>query len=182
MPLIPLLPIFHRFNRQFFDGLLVKGTKPLVSVRWSDGRLRNTAGFYRHSKRLGGQKVCEIVLSSPVLENLPESAVESTLCHEMIHAWIDLVLKVPEGHGPNFFARMKTINSSQNRFQVTVRHKYPVPIKLPKWWAICPSCGLKSPYKRRVKGVACRHCCETFHGGKWHASCVLHFEPLRYEH
>ncbi|AAQ00883.1 MULTISPECIES: SprT family zinc-dependent metalloprotease [Prochlorococcus] len=178
MPLIPLLPIFHRFNRDYFDGLLVKDDKPIVSIRWSDGRLRNTAGFYRNGIMAGGKRVCEIVLSSPVLENLPQSALESTLCHEMIHAWIDLVLKVSEGHGPNFHARMKLINSLQKNFQINVRHQFPVPVKLPKWWGVCPSCGLRSPYKRLVKGVACRHCCETFHGGKWHASCVLIYEPL----
>ena len=120
MPLIPLLPIFHRLNRQYFDGLLVKDFKPIVSVRWSDGRLRNTAGLYRHGKKSNGKRICEIVLSSPILENLPQSAVESTLCHEMIHAWIDLVLKVKEGHGPNFCARMKAINTSQNQFQVSI--------------------------------------------------------------
>jgi len=158
--------------------LLVKDLKPMVSVRWSDGRMRNTAGFYRHGHKLGGQKVCEIVLSSPVLGNLPRSAIESTLCHEMIHAWIDLVLKVSEGHGPNFYARMNTINSLQSHFQVTVRHKFPIAVKPPKWLAICPSCGLCSPYKRRVKGVACKRCCDTFHDGKWHASCVLTYKPF----
>ncbi len=178
MPLIPLLPIFHRFNRQYFDGLLVKNSKPIVSVRWSDGRLRNTAGLYRHGRKSDGQKVCEIVLSSPILENLPQSALESTLCHEMIHAWIDLVLKVSEGHGQNFYARMKLINSLQNQFQVNIRHQFPVPVKMPKWLGICPSCGCRTPYKRRVSGVACKKCCDVFHGGRWHSSCVLTFEPL----
>ncbi len=181
MALVPLLPIFHRFNTKFFDGLLVHNSRPLVSVRWSDGRLRNTAGLYRHGKKAGGVRVCEIVLSSPILENLPSSAVESTLCHEMIHAWIDLVLKVTEGHGPNFCAQMNAINSLQNDFKISLRHQFPVPIKLPKWWGICPSCGVRSPYKRLVKGVACKHCCDTLHAGRWHESCVLHYEPFRYE-
>ncbi len=178
MPLVPLLPLFHRFNRQYFDGSLVKDAKPIVSLRWSDGRLRNTAGLYRHRSKVGGKRLCEIVLSSPVLEHLPQSALESTLCHEMIHAWIDLVLKVSEGHGVNFYARMNEINSEQNDFQVTVRHQFPVPIKLPKWWGVCPSCGSRSPYKRLVKGVACKKCCDAFYGGKWHASCMLVYEPL----
>ena len=178
MPLIPLLLIFQRFNRQYFDGLLLKGSKPIVSVRWSDGRLRNTAGFYRHGRRSSGKKLCEIVLSSPILENLPQTAVESTLCHEMIHAWIDLVLKVSEGHGPNFSARMRLINCAQKQFQVNVRHQFPVPAKIPKWLGVCPSCGLSAPYKRRVRGHACRKCCDQLYGGKWHSSCVLIFEPL----
>ena len=177
MPLIPLLPIFHRFNRKYFDGLLSKDLKPLVAVRWSDGRLRNTAGFYRRSKK-GGQHHSEIVLSTPLLINLPYSAVESTLCHEMIHAWIDLVLGIQEGHGPIFKKKMTSINSLQENFQITVRHQYPVPNRSPKWWAICPSCGLRFPYKRIVKGAACKKCCDANHHGKWNAGCVLCYEPF----
>ncbi len=179
MSLIPLLPIFHRLNREHFDGMLVKDLKPLVTVKWSDGRLRNTAGFYRHGKKRGGKRVCEIVLSSPVLGNLPQSAVESTLCHEMIHAWIDLVLKVSEVHGPNFHERMHAINIGQKNFQVTVRHTFPVPLKLAKWCAVCPSCGVRSSYKRLVKGVACKTCCDVLYGGKWHPSCMLIYEPIK---
>ena len=65
MPLIPLLPIFHRLNREHFASSLVKESKPIVSVKWSDGRLRNTAGFYRHGRKQCGERVCEIVLSIP---------------------------------------------------------------------------------------------------------------------
>jgi len=178
MPLVPLLPLFHRFNREYFDGLLVQDASPLVSIRWSDGRLRNTAGLYRRGFKRSREQYCEIVLSSPLLGSLPKSAVESTLCHEMIHAWIDLVLRVREGHGPNFHAQMALINSSQNDFEVSVRHQYPVPIKLPKWWGICPSCGLRFPYKRRVSGAACRKCCDSHHNGKWNINCVLAFERI----
>ena len=96
----------------------------------------------------------------------------------MIHAWIDLVLKIPEGHGPNFHARMKSINASQSQFQVSVRHQFPLPVKPPKWWGVCPSCGLRLPYKRLAKGVACKRCCDTLYGGKWHSSCVLIYEPV----
>ncbi len=181
MSLVPLLPIFHRFNRKYFDGLLVQGFKPLVSVRWSDRKLRNTAGLYRRGLNKSRQKFCEIVLSSPVLGNLPHSAVESTLCHEMIHAWIDLVLGLREVHGPNFRKRMDLINSLQNDFQISVRHKYPVPIQPPKWWAICPSCGLRFPYKKLVRGAACKQCCDAKYGGKWNMSCVLSYEPISTE-
>ena len=104
MPLVPLLPLFHRFNREYFNGALAIGSQPLLSVRWSDGRLRKTAGFYRRGLRVDGRNGCEIVLSRPLLELLPQTATESTLCHEMIHAWIDLVLQVKESHGPNFHA------------------------------------------------------------------------------
>jgi len=179
MSLVPLLPLFHRFNREHFSGSLVKGSQPLLAVRWSDGRLRKTAGFYRRGPLLaaaGGQG-CEIVLSRPLLEPLPQSATESTLCHEMIHAWIDLVLHVREGHGPHFHARMAAINAAQSEFQLSVRHQFPVPITPPRWWAVCPCCGRRSPYRRRMKKAACRQCCDRHHGGSWHASCVLVYEP-----
>ena len=110
MSLVPLLPLFHCFNRQYFDGTLTTGNTPLLSIRWSDGRLRKTAGFYRRTQFYGFKSSSEIVLSRPVLEHLPESATKSTLCHEMIHAWIDLVLKKDEEHGSNFHARMDLIN------------------------------------------------------------------------
>ena len=67
---------------------------PKVAVRWSDGRMRTTAGLYKRKTNFSGVKADEMIFSRPVLENLPEKALTSTLCHEMIHAWIDLVLKV----------------------------------------------------------------------------------------
>ncbi len=177
MPLVPLLPLFHCFNREHFDGALVVGKKTLVPVRWSDGKLRKTAGVYRRGRGVAGDYGCEIVLSQPLLEHLPLSATKSTLCHEMIHAWIDLVLKKKEVHGANFRARMSAINSAQNKFQVTLRHSFPVPISVPKWWAMCPNCGLRFPYKRIVRKVACRKCCETYSSGMWDSKFLLAFEP-----
>ncbi len=182
MTLLPLLPLFHRFNREYFDGLLTNDADPIVSVRWSDGRLRNTAGLYRRGFSRTRQKICEIVLSAPVLENLPTSAVSSTLCHEMIHAWVDLVIGVKESHGSNFRARMALINASQNHFQVSVRHNYPVPVKSPKWFGRCPLCGISFTYKRIVRGAACKKCCDTHYGGVWNQSCVLLFEPIPKEY
>ena len=178
MPLLPLLPIFHNFNKEYFDGSLTAGTVPIVSIRWSDGRLRKTAGYYRRGAKVKSLNCAEIVLSKPILERLPVNAIKGTLCHEMIHAWIDLVLNQKEGHGSLFHSRMNLINSSQVDFQVTVRHKFPVPAISPKWLAICPSCKSRSPYQRLVRGAACRHCCNTYHGGLWHPSCLLIYEPV----
>tara|TARA_Y100001968_G_scaffold328839_1_gene376804 strand:- start:906 stop:1454 length:549 start_codon:yes stop_codon:yes gene_type:complete len=178
MPLVPILPIFHRLNRQFFDSSLVKREEPLVAIRWSDGRLKRTAGFYRRFYGISGKKGCEIVLSRPVLENLPRSAIESTLCHEMIHAWIDLVLKIKEGHGPNFHARMDLINSTQGDFQISIRHNYPLPVKAPKWWAVCPLCKVRFPYQRKVAGAACKSCCDFHYGGRWNPGCLLEYQSV----
>ena len=178
MTLVPLLPIFHRLNREYFDGLLVNALEPIVSVRWSDGRLTNTAGFYRRGPGIIGGKISEIVLSRPVLANLPLSAVESTLCHEMIHAWIDLVLGLKESHGFNFHKRMNEINASQQIFRITISHSFPVPIASPRWLAVCPKCGLSSAYKRRVSGIACKSCCDSHYGGNWNKNCLLTFQPF----
>ncbi len=53
MPLQPLLPLFHRLNREHFGGALVDGGQPLTAVRWSDGRMSRTAGFYRRGPGVG---------------------------------------------------------------------------------------------------------------------------------
>ena len=178
MSLIPVLPLFLKLNRQYFQNSLFQKGVPIVSVRWSDGRMRTTAGMYRSKTNFFGVKAGEIILSKPVLQHLPEKAVMSTLCHEMIHAWIDLVLKVEESHGPNFHQRMAEINSSQSDFRVTVRHSFPVSKTIPKWVANCPSCKRSFLYRRIVKGAACRSCCENFFGGRWDENCLLQYQLL----
>ena len=49
MPVIPLLPLFHRFNSQYFENSLTVNHQPLVKVRWSDNRLKTTAGFIKEN-------------------------------------------------------------------------------------------------------------------------------------
>ncbi len=178
MSLIPVLPLFLKLNRQYFQNSLFENGVPRVSVRWSDGRMRTTAGMYRRKTNFFGAKASEIILSKPVLENLPQNALMSTLCHEMIHAWIDLVLKAEEAHGPNFHKRMAEINSSQAEFQVTVRHSFPISKKIPKWVATCPSCKRSFRYRRMVKGAACRSCCNKFFRGRWDEKCLLIYQPF----
>ena len=178
MSLIPVLPLFLKLNGQYFQNSLFERGVPRVSLRWSDGRMRTTAGLYRRKTNFFGVKVGEIILSRPVLENLPDKALMSTLCHEMIHAWVDLVLKVEEVHGPHFMKRMEEINSSQTDFQVTVRHSFPILKKIPKWVATCPSCKQSFFYQRMVKGVACRRCCNTYFGGRWNEKYLLKYQPF----
>tara|TARA_Y100001968_G_scaffold107225_1_gene96986 strand:+ start:4586 stop:5134 length:549 start_codon:yes stop_codon:yes gene_type:complete len=178
MSLIPVLPLFFKLNRQYFQDSLIEKGFSRVSVRWSDGRMRTTAGVYRRKTNFVGVKTSEIILSKPVLENLPKKALMSTLCHEMIHAWIDLVLKVEEVHGTNFYKRMEEINASQTDFKVTVRHSFPLSQKIPKWIATCPSCKKKFRYKRLVTGAACRSCCNNYFDGRWNEKCVLTYHPF----
>ena len=178
MPLEPLLPLFHRLDREWFDGSLAPGGQRLVELRWSDGRMRRTAGMYRFGRHPDGRRLCEIVLSRPLLDPLPREATLSTLCHEMIHAWVDRVVGAQEVHGPHFRARMAAINGAQDAFQVSIRHRYPLPASTtpPRWLACCPNCQVRVPSRRRVQGLACRFCCDRLHGGRWHASCLLRFE------
>jgi len=178
MSLITVLPLFLELNRQYFQNSLIENGVPRVSVRWSDARMRTTAGIYKSKTNFFGVKASEIILSRPVLEHLPKKALMSTLCHEMIHAWIDIVLKIEEAHGPVFHQRMDEINSAQTDFQVTVRHSFPISKRSTKWLAICPSCGKNFFYKRLVKGAACRDCCNNYFGGQWDQKCVLEFQPF----
>ena len=172
MPLEPLLPLFHRLDRQYFDASLAALINPPLLLRWSDGRLSRTAGFYRF-----GPGISEIVLSRVVLVPLPPEAPLSTLCHEMIHAWVDRVLGLKEVHGPQFKARMAHINQAQPGFQVSLRHSYPLPVQAAAWWASCSNCGKKIAYRRRRKGLACRSCCERHNAGVWDARFALKFSP-----
>ena len=137
MPLEPLLPLFHRLNREHFEGTLTRGHQPLLAVRWSDGRLRRTAGFYRRGPAIApllvGRSSCPSHCWIPAPGGHRKHA-----CHEMIHAWVDLVLKRDEGHGPHFRERMAAINASQSRFEVSVRHRFPVPQTLRVGWLSVP--------------------------------------------
>ena len=181
VPIEPLLPLFHRLNREHFGGALAPEGRPLASVRWSDGRMRRSAGLYRFGRHADGRELSEIVLSRPLLEPLPREALLGTLCHEMIHAWTHRVLQVREVHGPHFRARMAAINAAQSDFTVSVRHRYPLPGEGAgataghRWLARCPRCGGSAPYRRRVTGLACRACCQLHHGGRWDSSCLLEF-------
>ena len=61
MSLRPVLPLFLKLNRQYFqNSLFVKGVSR-VSVRWSDGRMRTTAGIYRRKTKFLGVKASEII-------------------------------------------------------------------------------------------------------------------------
>ena len=162
-----LPPLFHRYNQTFFTQAVPYDQ---LGLRWSR-RMSRAAGSYR---RRGSR--AEITLSLPVLSPLPASATHSTLVHEMIHAWVDLVLQQREGHGPCFRAKMEEINRQGTDLTVSIRHQFPVPPRPAAWQARCDCCGAATPYKRRVKGLACRTCCGRFNGGRWDQRFLLRFE------
>ena len=175
MSIIPLLPLFHKFNKQFFDTSLTINKEPLVKVRWSDNRLKTTAGFYKR-KQMNGVIDSEIILSKPILSKLSSNAIYSTLCHEMIHAWVDRILKVNEIHGLNFLNKMNEINLKENNFQITVRHTFPVERKELKYIGKCLNCGEQYMYRKRIKNIACKKCCNLFFNGSWNKNCLILFD------
>ena len=175
MSLIPLLPLFHSFNKQFFDNSLKVNQQPLVKLRWSDNRLKTTAGFYKR-KKINGLIDSEIVLSKPILCKLSNREIYSTLCHEMIHAWVDRILKKDEIHGPNFLNKMNQINEKENNFQISVRHTFPVERRECKYTGTCKNCGEKYMYLKRIKNIACKKCCKLFFNGSWNKNCLILFD------
>ena len=175
MSLIPLLPYFHRFNKEYFDSSLTVNYEPIVKVRWSDNRLKTTAGLYKR-KQKNGVLDCEIILSKPILSKLSITEIKSTLCHEMIHAWIDRILKRNEIHGPYFLNKMREINTQENNFQISVRHSFPVERRELKYTGICQNCGAKFCYRKRIKNIACKKCCNFFYNGDWNKNCLILFD------
>ena len=175
MSVIPLLPLFHKFNNQYFENSLTVNQQPLVKVRWSDNRLKTTAGFYKR-KIINGVLDSEIILSKPILSNLSASEINSTLCHEMIHAWVDRILQKSEIHGPNFLNKMKEINEKEKNFQISVRHSFPVERRALKYTGICQNCGQKFIYRKRIKNIACKQCCNSLFNGSWNKNCLILFD------
>ena len=175
MPIIPLLPLFHRLNKQYFEKSLTVNQEPLVKVRWSDNKLKTTAGFYKR-KRVNGCIDSEIILSKPILSKLSSIEINSTLCHEMIHAWVDRILKKNEIHGPYFLNKMKEINEKEINFQISVRHSFPVERRPLKYIGKCQNCGEKFIYRKRIKNIACKKCCNSFFDGSWNKNCLILFD------
>ena len=174
MTVIPLLPLFHRFNKQYFDNSLMLNQQPLVKVRWSDNKLKTTAGLYKR-RTINGVIDSEIILSKPILSYLSINEINSTLCHEMIHAWVDRILKKNEIHGPNFLTKMGEINEKENNFQISVRHSFPIKRMELKYMGKCQNCGQIFRYRKRIKNIACKKCCKLFFNGAWNKNCLIMF-------
>jgi len=172
---IPLIPIFHKFNKLFFENTLTINNEPIVKLKWSDNRLKTTAGFY---KRIKTNEIIqsEIILSKPVLANSELKNIYSTLCHEMIHAWVDRVLQINEIHGVNFINKMEQINLQQNNFKVTIKHDFPVFRKELKYVGVCLNCRNQYLYRKRMKNIACKKCCNLFFNGLWNKKCLIVFD------
>jgi len=131
------------------------------------GRMRRTAGLYRRGRRAdGSDSLRDRGFRGPCWSPCRRRAMLGTLCHEN-----DPCLDRP---GPGGGARCMVPASGpawrrstrrQSDFEVSLRHHYPLPLQAVRWLARCPCCGVTAPYQRRVRGVACRLCCDRLHGG-----------------
>ena len=94
----------------------------------------------------------------------------------MIHAWIDRILNINEIHGVNFINKMEQINLQQNTFKVTIKHNFPVLRRELKYVGVCLNCGDKYLYRKRMKNIACKKCCNRFYNGLWNKKCLIVFD------
>jgi|TARA_B100001059_G_C17433208_1_gene379011 formylmethanofuran dehydrogenase subunit E len=94
----------------------------------------------------------------------------------MIHAWVDRILNINEIHGPNFLSKMNEINKEENNFQISIRHNFPVERKALKYTGKCLNCGEKYMYRKRIRNIACKKCCNLFFNGSWNKKCLILFD------
>jgi len=71
---------------------------------------------------------------------------------------------------------MNQINSTQNDFRISVRHNFPVTRNELKYQGICSHCGEKYLYRKRVRNIACKKCCNLFFNGLWNKKCLIVFD------
>ena len=111
---------FDTFNRMCFDGALPRIPIKLSRAHSFVGRLQ-----YRPVRDWLGRTVRyeDFVIRISTRFDLPETEVEDTLIHEMIHYWIAWKgLKDSSTHGRLFRAKMQEINAQHGR-HITISHR-----------------------------------------------------------
>lgn len=110
---------FDEFNRQLFGGQL---SRPPIQL----SNAKSYLGLCVCKKRrtLLGRTVCyDFRLRFSTRLDLPESEVEDTIIHEMIHYYIGVnQLRDTSSHGQLFRQMMNDINERHQR-HVTIRHR-----------------------------------------------------------
>ncbi len=164
---------------RFFENRL-----PAITIEWSS-RLTASAGLfvsqvgprsrwvssvYRH----GAARV--IRLSAPLLRGQPESELQGTLAHEMIHQWEFDIRKRRPSHGPTFREMMDRMNEAG--LGITIRHQLNETVEaLNRYAWQCVRCGMAYHRQRRTI-VPARHLCSRCRGALVEvaiesSSCVL---------
>jgi hypothetical protein len=123
-----LVELYAEFNAKFFNGELpVLPTVTLTNdagetwektgrIKW-EGRYKRTWGTYTYN----GKGTGIIKLSKRCA--LEPFQTQSTLLHEMLHAYLDLTNQDDgiAGHGPNFIRKAKEINEKCDELEVGYR-------------------------------------------------------------
>ena len=137
-------------NTRYFGGVL-----PSIEIVWST-RLTSSAGmFVSHagprSREDGhdGRARRLIRLSTPLLQNLSEHELLTTLAHEMIHQWQFDVRKRRPDHGPDFLEKMDAMN--RDGLKITIHHTLDEEVSAFMTYAWrCLECGQDYQRQRRT--------------------------------
>lgn len=109
---------FIEFNALCFDNQLPPIPLRIGNARRSMGTFAYPLRYDRRLKRGVGE--CRITISQRF--DRPQSEIEDTLIHEMIHYWKWMErLDGEASHGPIFVGKMNLINRTYDR-RITVRH------------------------------------------------------------
>jgi len=129
-------------NARYFGGGL-----PSIEIVWS-ARLTSSAGmFVSHAGPRSRRRL--IRLSTPLLQNLSERELLTTLAHEMIHQWQFDVRKRRPDHGPDFLEKMDAMN--HDGLKITIHHTLDEEVSAFMTYAWrCLECGQDYQRQRRT--------------------------------
>jgi len=165
MPLSAVQAMWHDLSCRFFEKRL-----PTIRIEWSS-RLTASAGLFvsqvgprsrwvSSAYRHGDARV--IRLSAPLLRGQPESELQGTLAHEMIHQWEFDIRKCRPSHGHTFREMMARMNEAG--LGITIRHQLNKTVDaLNRYAWECVRCGMAYQRQRRTIMPA-RHLCSRCRG------------------
>ena len=103
---------FEEFNQQMFAGQL-----PKLPIELSDAKTFLGVCAFKTRKGKDGKEICyDFKLRINTRIDLPETEIEDTIIHEMIHYFIGYnQLEDASAHGPMFLRMMNSINAKYGR-------------------------------------------------------------------